>query len=163
MKTLKLFNAVLKKESVDPPFVSEQGYVIEPGALWDKKRIVEYYRQEQLSGNDLNKTFHKSWKKIKDSSRFELFIHQIVHYITTYGTGFQGEIYIPDEVLKVPDLKLTFKVIKAYTKEEMTDKCLSLFQSGIALQEETINDVLTVLVDELGYQFTGKSSCPVMI
>jgi len=156
MKTLRLFNAVIAKDSNEQPFVSEQGYVIEPAALWAKDRIINYYKKEALNGNDLNKTFHKSWQKIKNSTRLELAIHQIVHYLSTYGTDFQGEIYIPDEVLNVPDTKLVFKVIKGYTKDEMTSKCLSLLQSGIALKEETIDDLLSVLVDKLNYQFTGR-------
>jgi hypothetical protein len=155
MKTLKLFNAVTEKQSNEQPFISEDGYVIEPNALWAKKEILTYYRYERLNGNDLNKTFHKSWKKIKDSSRFELFIEQIRHYISTYGSNFKDEIYIPDEILNVPDVKLTYKVIRSYSIAEMTEKCLALLKSGIALQEETINDLLTLLVDEFRYTFTG--------
>jgi hypothetical protein len=157
MKTLKLFNAVVAKPSKEPkPFIAEEGFIIEPNAMWARKDIMDYYARETLNGNDLNKTFHKSWKKIKDSPRCELLIHQILHYITTYGTGFQAEMYIPQEVLEIPDLKLTYKVILAYTKEEMTEKCLDLLKSGIALAEETVDDLITVLVDELDYTFTGK-------
>lgn len=157
MKTLKHFNAVLVKESNEDPYLNnELGIIIDSNALWDIHRITDFYLKEKLSGNDLNKTFHKSWAKIKKSSRFELFIEKIEHYISTYGSGFHAEIYIPDEVLKIPKLKLSYKVIKAYTKEEMINKCLSLLKSGIALKEETINDLLSILTDELNYEFTGK-------
>jgi len=158
MKTLKLFNAVLAKETDEKPFISEDGFVIEPDAIWAKKEILTFYSKEKLNGNDLNKTFHKSWQKIKDSSRIDLLIEQINHYISTYGSNYQDEIYIPKEVLNVPDLKLTFKVIKAYTKEEMQEKCLSLLKSGIALKEETIDDLLYILHTELEYNFTGKEN-----
>jgi len=156
MKTLSLFNAVIAKESKASPFISEEGFIIEPFALWAKDQILAYYLREKLDGNDLNKTFHKSWSVIKKSSRCELFIHQITHYISTYGSNFQDEIYIPDEVLNVPDLKIQFKIIRAYSPAEMTKKCLSLLKSGLALKENTINDILTVLVDELKYTFTGN-------
>ena len=155
MNTLKLFNAVIAKESKKPPFISEQGFIIESDALWAKDRIMDFCLEKHLNGDDLNKTFHKSWAKIKNSSRFELFLEQITHYISTYGSNFQDEIYIPDEVLSVPDVKLVYKVIKAYSVEEMTEKCLSLLKSGIALKEETVNEVLSVLVEDLGYSFTG--------
>jgi len=158
MKTLKLFNAVLAKESDAKAFISEDGFMIEPNAVWAKKEITSYYKKEKLNGNDLNKTFHKSWQKIKNSTRFQLLIEQINHYISTYGSNFQNEIYIPDEVLNVPDLKLTFKVIKAYSNEEMQEKCLSLLKSGIALKEETIDDVLHILHNDLEYDFTGKEN-----
>ena len=159
MKTLKHFNAVIAKETGltgEDPFISEQGFIIDHWALWAKERIIEYYKREQLSGNDLNKTFHKSWSIIKNSSRFELLIDQIRHYISTYGSNFKDEIYIPNESLNIPELKLSYKVIKAYNEKEMIGKCLSLLKSGIALKEETINDLLSILTDELNYKFTGK-------
>lgn len=158
MKTLKLFNAVQEKDSTKNIFVSEEGYILEPKALWAKDEITKFYKQEKLTGNDLNKTFHKSWEKVLNSSRLELAIEQIMHYLSTYGSDFQDEVYIPDEVLNVPDVKLSFKVIKALSKKELITKCLSLLESGIALQEETLNDILTALVDELDYSFTGKEN-----
>ncbi|MGC5744242.1 hypothetical protein [Chryseobacterium sp. NFX27] len=158
MKTLKLFNAVLAKESNAEPFISNDGFIIEPDALWAKNEIISYYAKEKLNGNDLNKTFHKSWKKIKESTRIELLIEQLKHYISTYGSNFQDEIYIPDEILNVPNAKLVFKVIKAYSEEEMTEKCLSLLKSGIALKDETINDLLSILTKDLNYTFTGTEN-----
>ncbi|MEM9820546.1 MAG: hypothetical protein AAF985_05720, partial [Bacteroidota bacterium] len=158
MKTLQLFNAVIQKENQEKPFVSSKGYIIEPGALWAKRRIERFYKNEKLDAYGLNQTFHKSWKKILSSPRSVLLMEQIRHYISTYGSDFQDEMYIPNEVLNVPNLKVTFKVIKAYSKAEMTQKCLRLLQAGIALKEETINDVLSVLTDELSYQFTGDEN-----
>ncbi len=156
MKTLKLFNAVVKKENSDLPFVSERGYIIDSGALWAKKEIESFYKNENLDAYGLNKTFHKSWSKIFNSSRDELLIDQIRHYVSTYGSNFQDEVYIPNEMLQVPETKLTFKFVKSYSKEELIEKCLDLLKSGIALKEETLNDVLSVLTDELGYKFTGN-------
>ncbi|WP_250253348.1 hypothetical protein [Chryseobacterium sp. Marseille-Q3244] len=158
MKTLQLFNAVLTKKSDETPFISNEGFIIESDALWAKKEIISYYAKEKLNGNDLNKTFHKSWEKIKNTSRIELFFEQIQHYISTYGSNFHSEIYIPQEILNVPDVKMIFKVIKAYTVEEMQEKCLSLLRSGIALKEETINDLLYILTEELDYDFTGTEN-----
>lgn len=156
MKTLELFNGVIKKETKNEDvFVSEDGFVIESGALWAKDRILRHYEKSRLSGEDLNKTFHKSWLKIKNSTRYELFIDQIKHYLSTYGSDFKDEVYIPDEVLEIDGLKLKFKVVKAYTKDEIIAKSLSLLQSGIALKEDTINDIISILVDELDYTFTG--------
>ncbi|CAZ97387.1 hypothetical protein [Zobellia galactanivorans] len=158
MKTLKLFNSVKLKETNEKPFVSEQGYIIESGALWAKEEIIRFYENEKLDGFGLNKTFHKSWNQIFKSTRTELLFEQIKHYISTYGSNFQDEIYIPNEVLESPDLKVKFKVIKGCPQEELIEKCLSLLQSGIALKEETINDIISVLVDELSYQFTGNEN-----
>ncbi|MFW5700481.1 MAG: hypothetical protein ACOCWM_02225 [Cyclobacteriaceae bacterium] len=156
MKTLKLFNAVVAKPTEKKkPFISEDGYIIVPEALWAKDRIIRYYNALKLSGEDLNKTFHKNWKKVKETPRYELLLEQIKHYLSTYGTDFQGEVYIPDEVLDVPDVKIKFKVINAYAKKEMQEKALDMLRSGMALKEETVDDLLIVLHDELDYVFTG--------
>lgn len=156
MKTLKLFNAVLSKESDKNLFISEKGFIIEPNALWAKDRIIDFYNKEYLSGDDLNKTFHKSWEKIKNSSRFELYLEQITHYLSTYGSNFKSETYIPNEVVDIDGLNLKFKVIKAYTRDKLITKSLDMLVSGVALKEETIDDILSILVDELDYEFTGK-------
>lgn len=158
MKTLRLFSAVIAKENNEAPFVSQNGFIIASNALWAKKEIIQFYKKEKLDGYGLNKTFHKSWLKIKSTSRENLLMEQIRHYISTYGSNFQEEVYIPEEVLNVPELKITFKVIKGYKKEELITKCLALLQSGMALKEETINDVLSILIDELKYNFTGNEN-----
>ena len=155
MKTLKLFNAVLHKDTNSKPFISKEGFIISSGAIWSKDEIVRHLLNEKLSGNDLNKTFHKSWKTIQESSRFELLQHQILHYISTYGSDFKDEVYIPNEVLDLEGTTLKYKVINSYTKEEFIDKALGLLKSGIALKEETVNDLISLLVDELDYRFTG--------
>uniref|UniRef100_A0AAU6WTV5 Uncharacterized protein n=1 Tax=Chryseobacterium endophyticum TaxID=1854762 RepID=A0AAU6WTV5_9FLAO len=90
MKTLQLFNAVLAKESPAEAFISDDGFIIEPNALWAKNQILSYYAREKLNGNDLNKTFHKSWQKIKESTRAQLLLEQVYHYISTYGSDFRG-------------------------------------------------------------------------
>ncbi len=155
MKTLKLFNAVLHKDTNSKPFISKEGFIISSGAIWAKDEILRHLLNEKLSGNDLNKTFHKSWKVIQESSRFELLQHQILHYISTYGSDFKDEVYIPSEVIDLDGTTLKYKVINSYTKEEFIDKALGLLKSGIALKEETVNDLISLLVDELDYKFTG--------
>ena len=156
IKTLVLFNGVLSKDTNSNVYVSEDGFIIEPNAIWAKNEILSYYKSEKLNGNDLNKTFHKSWSVIKNSSRYELYVEQIQHYLSTYGSNFSSEVYIPEEVLDLPNTKITFNVIKAYTRSELITKALGLLKSGIALKSETIDMVLSILSDELDYTFTGK-------
>jgi hypothetical protein len=157
MKTLKLFNCVLSRESKEQPYVdTTKGFIIMPNAMWAIDKIVNYYNQMELSGEQLNATFHKSWGKIENSTRLELAIQQMLHYLSTYGTGFLGETYLPNEPLELPDVKVKFKVISAISEEEMIEKCIDLLRSGVALAEDTINDVLSILVSDCGYNFTGK-------
>lgn len=151
--TLELFNAVPSKGSEGVTVDVDNGVIITTEASWATPQIKEYYKQNRLSGNDLNKTFHKSWSKILATSRLELLVEQITHYLSTYGSDFQEEVYIPDEVLNLENTKLTFKTVKGYTVAELTEKSLNLLRGGIALKQETIEKVLTLL-SLLGYTFT---------
>ena len=104
-----------------------------------------------LTAKQMNSSFHKSWKKVKDASIEQLVIEQIMHYFTTYGfeaLGIDSDfVYIPDEALSIPKVKLDkikLTVIKGYTKDELKEKLLSLLETGIALAEDTIQAVVEV-------------------
>lgn len=56
-------------------------------------------------------------------------------------------VYIPKEALDIPGIKIDkieLVIIKGYTVPELKEKLLNLLQSGIALAEDTINDVIDV-------------------
>lgn len=59
----------------------------------------------------------------------------------------KGYVYIPKEILEIPEVDtdgIKLVVIKGYTKQELKDKLLKLLDSGIALKEDTISDVVDV-------------------
>lgn len=116
-------------------------------------QLVSRVRKEiGLSSRQMNNAFHKSWKKIATAELEQLVIEQFIHYITTYGFEALGiydenSVYIPDEVLKLPELKaekMKLILIKGYTKEEIKEKLIALLKTGIALKEDTKKDILDV-------------------
>jgi hypothetical protein len=148
---LELFKVVPQSESVSntPVVLIQHGVVIHPEASTYAKEIEAYLDLNTLRGEDLNKSFHKSWQTILESTEEELIAHQLVHYFSTYGLqslGLYSEdtIYIPEEVLEVP-VKLGFKVIKAVSNEELINRCKSLLESGVALVQDTITKLLDIL------------------
>jgi len=59
----------------------------------------------------------------------------------------ENYVYIPKEKLEIPDVdmdNIRLVVIKGYTKEELKEKLMNILRSGIALGEDTIEDVLDV-------------------
>lgn len=115
--------------------------------------LVDMVKKEIcLSSNQMNSTFHKSWSKIRDAKMEQLVMEQMVHYITTYDFEAldiynEESVYIPNEKLEIPDIdssKLKLIVIKGYTKKELKAKVLELLKTGIALKEETMNDLIIV-------------------
>jgi len=137
----------------------KNGYIFAPeiyanysGA--ELKKIIKIVEDELiLSARQCNQAFHKSWGKIKDAPIVQLFFEQILHYITTYGFESLGiydkeSVYIPCEELNIPELetdKIPLLVIRGYTKEEIKNKVMILLQSGIALKQETINNIIEIL------------------
>lgn len=155
--TLDLFNGVpaLADAEQEHSINTEFGLVIDRDARWLESNIEDYARYKQSTGYDLNRTFHKSWAKIASMSDRERITHQIIHYASTYGTNFEGNTYLPDEVLRIPNYDLTFKVIHAYDEDALIKKCLDILISGIALKDETIHSIFLVL-KYCNYIFTGK-------
>ncbi len=132
----------------------QYGIVITEAAAYAFNQILKFVEANQLGAEQLNATFHKSWKVIKESSREELWMHQILHYMTTYGTNFTSDfIYFPAEKLELPTVKkLPIRVIRAVEPTEIIERCLQLLSSGIALETETIDSILALL-KALKYKF----------
>lgn len=160
--TIRLFKALpieskrKKKPSKDIlKKTIKRGFVLSPEVIFNypnQNEIIKLVEKEYgITPEQLNNSFHKSWEKIKSASDEQLFLEQILHYITTYGfenIGIYNEdsIYIPNEELDIPEVKdVKLVVIKGYTKEELKSKLLKLLSSGIALKEETMEDIIEVV------------------
>ena len=165
LSLIRLFRAVLiekngKKKT--PKALLEKtiklGFIFSPEVIYNYSEIylmklADSIKSEVgISPEEINSSFHKSWKKIKDASIEQLLIEQIVHYITTYGyeqLGIYDEktVFIPNEALKIPKIKfdkIKLTVIKGYTKEEIKEKVLTVLKSGIALSEDSKKDILDI-------------------
>lgn len=100
-------------------------------------------------GKKWNQTFHKDFEIVKNAQIEDLIAQQMIHYITTYGFESLGMydndlVYIPREKLEIPELDLEnieFITIKPLTSDELTEKLMTLVTSGIALSEQTVEDV----------------------
>jgi len=120
----------------------KSGYIIEPKC--NLKYVEEFLKEESFNPNS---TFYKTWQDITSKSRFELFIDQIIHYSTTYGTDFSMKNgFVPNnEPVKID--YSSFKVIKSATKKEIFDDCKKMLESGIALNSKTINILLDFIIE----------------
>ena len=100
-------------------------------------------------GEKWNQTFHKDFEIVKNAPIEDLIAQQMIHYITTYGFESLGMydsdlVYIPRERLEIPELdveNIEFITIKPLTNEELTDKLMTILTSGIALSEQTVEDI----------------------
>lgn len=143
-------------ETVNAQFV-KSGFVFAPQVLAEykgedlKKLVNQVNDLYGKDGADLNKSFHKSFAKVRDASMEQLWFEQALHYMTTYGFEEMGifsheSVFIPAEELDIPLITEGFKltVIRGLTESELKAELLTFLSSGIALKEATIKDVLDV-------------------
>jgi len=149
--TKKKANKVLLEKTI------QKGFVFAPEVIgnYSEKELFQLTdtieKETGLTPEQMNNSFHKSWKKVKEANIEQLVLEQITHYFTTYGFELFGiyssdSVYIPSEKLEIPDIddKINLVVIKGYTKDEIKEKLMNLLVSGIALKKDTINDVVDV-------------------
>ncbi len=156
--TLRLFRAVqvegADQQSLSADLVArtiQHGYILEPQIHADEKLLKLIESTIGLSGSEVNAAFHKSWKTIQESSLESLVAQQVTHYLTTYGFEhlgvFQSQaVYIPREQLEIPELEsdLPVVVIRAMNSAQILKAIVEL-GSGIALADETLNDIMTIV------------------
>lgn len=144
---LKYFKSALETDVKDSYEVFTRfsmcyGYIAHPLICNDnvKKFIID---NEDI---DYNSTFYKSWNDIISKDNLDLYIDQILHYVSTYGTNFEGTPYIPNDKadVDIPPFK-DFKFLLPITPLEACERCLNMLYSGIALKSDTVLDILTVL------------------
>ena len=159
MQEIKLFGKALNAKSLSPVTVNElaasKGYVVHPDCC--NERVMEFLNSIP---NNYNTTFYKSVADVISKSRLELFIDQILHYATTYGTDYAGTSYIPNPEFGVQSpTAINFddcKVIAPITVEEISEKVCQLLYSGIALKGDTIEAVIA-LIDEFSIKIDINS------
>jgi len=132
----------------------QRGFIFSPKVVYNysERELLELTDKIGLTPEEMNRSFHKSWKKIREASIEQLVLEQIIHYLTTYGFEsleiyHENSIYIPTEELEIPhieDSKLRLVIINGYTTEELKIELMDLLQTGIALSESTIDDVLVI-------------------
>ena len=108
--------------------------------------VVRFIESETV---DYNSTFYKNWAQMSSKSRFEQFIDQVLHYMTTYGTNFQSEFVYTcndDDRSDVPDIK-TYKYIAVATVEDVVKRCIDMLTSGIAMSNDMVTSCVDYIVD----------------
>jgi len=145
MNEIKLFGIALEWNNFDYESLSKLwlkvGYLIDP-----KCSTTDVYRFLESQKTNTNTTFYKTWEQVTSKSRFELFLDQIQHYASTYGTNFEGVPFIPNDSFweEIQNNFKEYKYIKAATKEDIIEKCNSMLYSGIALNEDTLKSIFEI-------------------
>jgi len=140
---MHLFNrALLEDKPYGEYYINELlkfGVVCNP--CTDVEVVLEYVREKKLNPNV---TFYKTIEDVTGKTRLALLVDQIIHYHTTYGTDFQGKPFIVNDT--PVDISQTI-IIDVISEKEAVERCQQMLYAGIALSQETIERILTVLDD----------------
>ena len=125
----------------------KRGFIIHPEIL--NEDVAAFVKAESI---DPNSTFYKAWDDVVSKDRWELFLDQVAHYSTTYGTDYtlSGNGYVPNDGADAPDFS-RYTVIRPISREELYKRCMGLVTSGIALNPVTVKAVSGEIVDYFKY------------
>ena len=150
---VKLFNISIEDSRNEVDYVTlnnsamQVGYIVHPDAC----NLATQQFIQSISGN-VNSTFYQNWEDVTSKTRFELFIDQLLHYVTTYGTDFacEGNGYVPNATPVGPvyiSLFKDYKVIMPCTEEDAYNRCMDMLTSGIAMKQATIETIVDYVVE----------------
>ena len=162
--SMRLFKSVLESNDTDnnseATYLDKYGIIIVGNAIHYEKEIRKYLKTSKVSGSKLNHTFYSSANVAESKAFQERLADQFKHYHTTYGLrslGIETDfMYVPHnwKELNLPE-RVKFDIVTGVSVDVLIDSCLKLFASGVAMKQETIEDVITVL-DGCDYSYTGN-------
>jgi hypothetical protein len=148
MKEFELFGKVVPSGNLLNPVnvnkvAVKAGYVVHPSCC-----TQEVYDYLIALPTAYNNTFYGSIGEVAELTREEIWIDQVLHYASTYGTQYQGQPYILNAMYDVEDYEIyninfkDAKVILPMTEEELADKVCLMLYSGIALSTDTLDKLM---------------------
>lgn len=101
----------------------------------------------------VNSTFYKRFSDVENRSELQLRIDQLAHYMSTYGRGIDRSDIVgyEPEYLKGLDIDVEHDLtyIESLSIEEIGEKVKTMLTSGMALDEDTQKNLITV-IEECG-------------
>lgn len=160
--SLKLFGLVPINRGAkgQPALIPEYGVVVSPLAVYDLRNIRAWLKKNGVGDAERNSAFWQDWQTIRQMSDFEMRVDQLLHYFSTYGLEMwgidavkEGYVYVPASIFH-QNHSTALKVITAVEPQELIDRCFAMLNSGMALSQDTVMDIINVL-SECGYVITG--------
>lgn len=133
-----LFN---KKSFADiNKLATSYGFIVTPDASNE-----DTYNYLMNNSFNPNMTLYNSWSQITSKSRLQLFVEQLLHYASTYGTDFEGEPLIFRDGDYTVEFN-NFKLIDAVSNDEMFELCMKQLSSGAALNSDDVKTIMNYIV-----------------
>lgn len=132
-------------------FITEKAFQVCPFVA---DEIIIDFLKDNFGYNifELNQGFYKSFETVTNLTPQKILANKLLHYMSTYGFEqlgiFDRElVYIPNDALELPEdakpIKIT--VIDALDVAEIKTRAVKMIQSGAALSEETLDDLIAII------------------
>jgi hypothetical protein len=121
------------------------GYIVDP-SLIGQPDVNEYLDSLKINPNA---TFYTTFDEVVSKDRLQLFIDQLIHYSSTYGTDYTGDTLILNENFG-KDLDVDFtsmKFLRAVTEDEMMKMCIDSLCTGVAMKESLVRDICEYIIN----------------
>ncbi len=149
LELIRIFHAVVSdgKSLEDPIEVNRiammAGYLIEPAAC-----TYEVFKAMKYSLDNYKATFYEDFKEVLSRSPLDLFIDQMFHYMSTYGTNYSSETFtLNPEPEAMAYKELT--PVRAVSADRMFELCMEMLNSGSALKLSTLTPIIDYICDYL--------------
>lgn len=127
------------------------GYIINPKAVFDENAYEFLKKYYYHIACNYNSTFYMTWQDVLSKNRFELFLDQLCHYASTYGTNYECETDVPNkDYIKNEEIGIDFKKYKFIdicTETDAFKIALTSFDSGIALSQDNLTCLMKIIIE----------------
>lgn len=139
-KIFKIFGKVIITDKTKVAFNLMNAQSLKQGIFVPEELCYDWL-YDHLNSIDFNpnSTFYKSWENIISKTRIEIALDQILHYLSTYGTGFEGETFTLNDGTAIDFPFKELKVLEGITQEELIPEIQKLGYSNIAFSDEILN------------------------
>lgn len=136
----KIFGKVLVSNKPKVAFISMNAISMKQG-IFVPEELCYTWLYDLLKEQDINpnSTFYKAWNDVTSKTRWELFLDQIRHYMSTYGTNFEGETWTMNDGTTVDFPFKELKVLEGITTDELIPEIQKLGYSNIAFSREVLD------------------------
>ena len=146
-KVYKLFGKVLVTDKPKVGFSLMNKRALQLGIFVPEelcyKWLFDLLKEQTINPNS---TFYQSWNDITSKTRWQLFLDQVRHYASTYGTDFQGEAWIPERTSELPSFPYKeLKVLEPMLLPELETEIAKLAYSNIAMSADTLTCIVDII------------------
>lgn len=145
-KVYKIFGKVLETDKSKVGFNIMNARSMQQG-IFVPERLCYKWLYDLLKEQNINpnSTFYQSWIDVTSKTRWQLFLDQVKHYASTYGTNFKGDIWTPEHGFLPEFPYKELKVLEPMTLEELKVEITKLAYSNVAMSTDTLTCIQDII------------------